>query len=147
MISRESAINFLAPQFEVLGITYFTPQEFLKEGWPGPPYPMLSHILPTALILQRAREALGPIMVNSGYRTELHNAQVGGSLNSQHVQFTAADVTPLETTPQALYEWLDESGFRNRIGLGLYPSFVHVDCRHWPGLAGPTDNPARWAGR
>lgn len=37
-------------------------------------------------ILDPVREKLGgPIVVNSGYRCELHNARVGGVRNSQHM--------------------------------------------------------------
>lgn len=53
-------------------------------------------------ILQPLRDALGvPIRINSGYRSPLLNAEIGGSKHSQHMEGKAADIdvpgfTPLE---------------------------------------------------
>jgi uncharacterized protein YcbK (DUF882 family) len=44
-------------------------------------------------VLEPAREKLGgPIIVNSGYRCERHNREVGGVANSQHLRGEAADI-------------------------------------------------------
>ena len=44
-------------------------------------------------VLDPARQKLGrPIHVNSGYRCEAHNRQVGGAPNSQHTKGEAADL-------------------------------------------------------
>ena len=44
-------------------------------------------------VLDPARQAFGgPVAVNSGYRCEKHNAEVGGVPNSQHLRGEAADV-------------------------------------------------------
>ena len=46
-------------------------------------------------VLDPLREAYGkPINVNSGFRCEKHNKEVGGVPNSQHVKGEAADIRP-----------------------------------------------------
>ena len=66
---------------------YFTDREF--ECWCCGQLPEEAKKNVTALvsaILDPVRERLGePIIVNSGYRCELHNASVGGVRNSQHM--------------------------------------------------------------
>lgn len=44
-------------------------------------------------VLDPARQAFGgPVYVNSGFRCEKHNAEVGGVKNSQHLRGEAADI-------------------------------------------------------
>lgn len=45
-------------------------------------------------LLEPAREVVGPIIINSGYRNEAVNRQVGGVRNSQHLKGQAADIRP-----------------------------------------------------
>lgn len=57
-------------------------------------------LLPNALalcenILEPARAALGPIRINSGFRSKKVNTQVSGAKNSQHQLGQAADIIPL----------------------------------------------------
>ena len=48
----------------------------------------------TGNVLDPVRELFGkPIKVNSGYRCEKHNKQVGGAKNSQHLSGQAADIS------------------------------------------------------
>lgn len=80
-------------------------------------------------ILQLLRDHFGePVKINSAYRTETHNAAVGGVKNSQHLYGTAADIMIQGVMPGAVYKYageiLGDSG-----GLGLYPGFVHIDTR------------------
>ena len=89
-------------------------------------------------LLERIRAHFGgPVTVNSGYRTEAYNRKVGGAARSQHVQGTAADIvvkgaSPLEVAQYA--EYLQPSAG----GIGVYPSFTHVDTR---------GNRSRWDSR
>ena len=46
------------------------------------------------LLLEPAREAVGPIIINSGFRNPRVNALVGGVRNSQHLLGQAADIRP-----------------------------------------------------
>ncbi|MDQ3800759.1 MAG: D-Ala-D-Ala carboxypeptidase family metallohydrolase [Acidobacteriota bacterium] len=57
-------------------------------------------------ILQPAREALGPLKINSGFRSEELNRLVGGVPNSDHRQGYAADVVPLNGDTRALAVWV-----------------------------------------
>jgi hypothetical protein len=45
-------------------------------------------------LLEPARLIVGPIIINSGYRNEAVNRQVGGVKNSQHLFGLAADIKP-----------------------------------------------------
>ena len=45
-------------------------------------------------LLEPARLMVGPIIVNSGFRCEAVNRQVGGVRNSQHLVGQAADIRP-----------------------------------------------------
>ena len=60
-------------------------------------------------VLEPAREALGPIHVNSGFRNRLVNTLVGGSPTSQHMKGEAADLRPGKATLQELLLWLYEN--------------------------------------
>ena len=46
------------------------------------------------LLLEPARLEVGPIIVNSGFRSEAVNRRVGGVRNSQHLIGQAADIRP-----------------------------------------------------
>ena len=46
------------------------------------------------LLLEPARLIVGPIIINSGFRSEAVNRQVGGVKNSQHLIGQAADIRP-----------------------------------------------------
>lgn len=81
-------------------------------------------------VLEKIREKLGgaPIIINSGFRTWAHNKSVGGAPSSYHLYGIAADIQvpgylPI-TVARAASSVLGDSG-----GVGLYSSFVHVDCR------------------
>ena len=45
-------------------------------------------------LLEPARQVVGPILINSGFRCKTVNSQVGGVRNSQHLQGCAADIRP-----------------------------------------------------
>lgn len=53
----------------------------------------LKHL--TIKVLQPARDELGPILVNSGYRSRELNSAVNGSSRSQHLTGNAADIESL----------------------------------------------------
>lgn len=80
-------------------------------------------------VLQAIRDHYGKaVVINSAYRTQSHNAAVGGSSKSQHMAGTAADiqisgVSPLEVARYA-ERLMPDTG-----GIGLYQTFTHVDVR------------------
>jgi len=83
--------------------------------------------------LQVLRDHIGiPIHINSAYRTELYNAKIGGSPKSQHKIAKASDLTTSKYTPKQLaviIKKLIKDGKMMQGGVGVYPSFVHYDCR------------------
>ena len=80
-------------------------------------------------LLEQLRRELGfPILVNSGYRCQRHNRDVGGAARSWHLLF-ATDIRPEGDAPDqlaALYEGAERLGFG---GIGRYETFVHLDLR------------------
>ena len=79
-------------------------------------------------MLQLVRDIVGvPIYINSGYRCEDHNKEVGGSSRSQHLLGKAADIRIKNMSVEQMYNIC--KGFFN--GIGLYPEqhFIHVDVR------------------
>lgn len=60
-------------------------------------------------ILQPARDALGPIRISSGFRSEELNIAVGGVSNSDHRLGFAADVIPINVSTKKLAEWVVEN--------------------------------------
>ena len=85
--------------------------------------------------LQCARELCGkPFIINSAYRDELHNANVGGSPLSYHLEGKAFDISLQNHNKEFLIRSLVKAGFK---GIGKsYSSFVHADtgtpyARRW----------------
>lgn len=77
--------------------------------------------------LQKIRNHFGKsVRINSGYRCEYHNKKVGGSSNSQHIKGRAADIVVSGIRPIEVAKYAESIGMK---GIGLYPSFVHVDTR------------------
>lgn len=80
-------------------------------------------------VLQKIRDHFGkPVVVNSAYRTAKHNKAVKGASYSQHLYGTAADIKVTGVKPSAVYAYA-ETLLPNTGGLGLYPTFTHVDVR------------------
>ena len=48
-------------------------------------------------LLEPARQLVGPIIINSGYRNEEVNQRVGGVKSSQHLTGQAADIRPRDS--------------------------------------------------
>ena len=84
--------------------------------------------------LQSYRDTVGkPIRINSGYRCETHNTNVGGARNSRHCYGDATDITVDGVNPAVVWEDAD----RLFDGVGKYRTFTHVDSRGYR---------ARWSG-
>lgn len=137
--------DYLASMFDDLGIEHFGPREFFVGSRP-PPVEIWSHILPTALLLEDIRVASGhPLHINSGYRDPSYNASVGGAADSQHLHFRACDVRSDIWTPEQVHAYVESRPDREYYGMGIYQTFVHLDCRHVPGFNRlALGSPARW---
>lgn len=132
------------------GVWSFTPQELASEKAGVPPVNLWDNALLTVLRLQKIRDYFDlPIYVNTktnyrrGYRNKKSNEAVGGASGSIHMSFNAFDfsipgVPPRECYHEALK--LFPEAETSLWGLGLYPTFVHLDTR---GLIG-RKAPARW---
>lgn len=82
--------------------------------------------------LQVLRNQVGPLIVNSGYRTKSHNAKVGGAKSSRHLTAEAADIKSPYYTPvqlKTLVEKNIKAGKMKQGGVGLYSRFLHYDIR------------------
>lgn len=82
--------------------------------------------------LQKIRDHFGkPVIINSGYRCEVHNARVGGTAGSRHLMGMAADIAVQGVAPAEVAKYAESIGI---LGIGLYETagdgyFVHVDTR------------------
>lgn len=82
-------------------------------------------------LLETLRKNIGglPIHINSGYRCPVHNANVGGVPNSQHVLGTAADLAiPAKLTLNQFLKHVEKLPF-DWVGVYPYSYFIHVDVR------------------
>lgn len=80
-------------------------------------------------ILQKVRTHFGkPVTINSAYRTPTHNKKVGGTTNSQHCLGTAADIKITGVSPKTVAKYV-ETLLPTSGGIGVYPTFTHVDVR------------------
>ena len=80
-------------------------------------------------VLQKIRDHFGaPVTINSGWRSPIKNKAVGGASQSQHLYGLAADITVKGVAPKDVYAYA-ETLLPNTGGIGLYPTFTHVDVR------------------
>lgn len=79
--------------------------------------------------LEELRKLCGnrPIVITSGYRCSIHNKEVGGVANSQHLYGNAVDIKIKGLTPQQVAEKAKEVGFTF---VKIYPTFTHIDIRY-----------------
>ena len=82
---------------------------------------------------QELRDYLGvPIIVNSGYRCEFHNREVGGVKNSKHILGKAADLLcslGAAKMFEAVKELHDKQGKLKDLDYCIkYKTFIHIDC-------------------
>jgi uncharacterized protein YcbK (DUF882 family) len=103
------------------------------------PKSVRNQLLRLAPALQALRDKVGPVRITSGYRCPRHNTAVGGARASQHVLGLAADIVSRTHAPAQLAEVAETIPAIAAGGIGLYPSWVHVDVR--------TNGRARWDNR
>ena len=77
---------------------HFRLGEFLNLGKYSDNKPTMQHVANMTygclMLLEPARQVVGPILINSGFRSSRVNALVGGVKNSQHLFGQAADIRP-----------------------------------------------------
>ena len=82
--------------------------------------------------LQVIRDAYGKIDLTNSYRCKDHNADVGGSVNSQHLKGKAADIKSKQFSPSEIATITDDLMKNESFtlgGVGIYNTFTHVDIR------------------
>jgi uncharacterized protein YcbK (DUF882 family) len=121
--------HFDASEFE----SYFVAQRRGVTNSP-PSKHLWKNIVATLRIVDELRESFGkPCRILSSYRSPDYNKTVGGASSSQHLEFTALDISFDGVSPPRVYdrllEWRKAGKFTG--GLGIYPSsgFVHIDTR------------------
>lgn len=84
-------------------------------------------------VLDDVRDYFGvPVTVTSGTRCKVHNAEIGGRVNSQHLLGTASDIQVKGVSPELVASYLEEE-HPSRYGIGEYDTFVHIDVRKGKG--------------
>jgi zinc D-Ala-D-Ala carboxypeptidase len=89
--------------------------------------------------LQELRDQVNvPLSITSGFRCNKHNKDIGGALKSLHTLGMAVDVacTWGAVSPEKLAQAAKNIPAFEQGGIGVYPSWVHLDVR--------TSGKARW---
>lgn len=105
-----------------------------------PPEALWENCIRPLLVLDEIRRRLGqPVRITSAYRSPVYNSAVGGEPMSYHKAFMALDWTsPAGPTISAAVarevrgsriKLPGGGSFAWRGGIGVYPSFVHIDTR------------------
>lgn len=89
--------------------------------------------VPAALdALEDMRREWGkPLVIVSGYRSQAHNAKVGGAKASKHMEGTAFDISCKPSEQEGMIAAARKAGF---VGVGRYDHWIHVDlgpARTW----------------
>jgi hypothetical protein len=128
------------------GLRYFSASELLYRGASDatlkingdPPRTLWGSIRDAAVAADEARHRLGsPLRILSAYRSPAYNKAIGGATVSMHTKFRALDLQPTRATPKDLHAillQLRKEGYKGARGIGLYPSFCHIDngpARNW----------------
>ena len=99
----------------------------------------LSSVSPALIVLlETVRNYFAAsVHIKNACRCPAYNAIVGGSLWSQHLLGTAADISVEGHSPDEVAEWL-EWQYHDKYGIGSYRTFTHIDVRpvrlRWSGL-------------
>ena len=111
---------------------HFSLGEFLNVGKYPDNKPTLQHVANLTygclMLLEPARQEVGPIIINSGFRNSRVNTLIGGVKNSQHLQGCAADICPQDPAQfQRLVAFLKTSEYTDQLLTG--PGWLHISWR------------------
>ena len=85
------------------------------------------------MLLEPARQVVGPILINSGFRNEDVNRHVGGVRNSQHLTGQAADIRPKDPRQfSKLVDFLRTNPYTDQLLTGN--GWLHIS---WKPFAAP----------
>ena len=102
---------------------HFTLEEFVNTQKYPCNKPTLQHVANMTygclMLLEPARQVVGPILINSGFRNPRVNALVGGVRNSQHLLGQAADIRPRDPAQfQRLVDFLKANAYTDQLLTG-----------------------------
>ena len=102
---------------------HFTLEEFINTQKYPCNKPTLQHVVNMTygcvMLLEPARQVVGPILINSGFRNLRVNTLVGGVRNSQHLTGQAADIRPKDPRKfQLLVDFLKNSEYIDQLLTG-----------------------------
>ncbi len=92
-------------------------------------YPVILIDTELLKVLQGIRDAFGkPVNINSGFRSQNHNTDVGGSYNSAHLMGKAADIS-IPNVPAKQIAQVASALYGKKIAIGLHEKedYVHID--------------------
>jgi len=110
----------------------FSVEEFECKCGCDMPKSVKPNILELAENLQALRDKVGRIDLTNAYRCKEHNADVGGSVNSQHLLGKAADIKSKKFNPSDIAKIVDDMMLEETFkigGVGIYNTFTHIDIR------------------
>jgi zinc D-Ala-D-Ala carboxypeptidase len=79
--------------------------------------------------LEQLRGRAGALSVDSGFRCEAHNKEVGGVADSYHCRGLAADIRAGKLLPFSIASVAESILCFEKGGIGIYRAFVHLDVR------------------
>ena len=108
---------------------HFLLREFLNLGKYPDNKPTMQHVANMTygclMLLEPARQVVGPILINSGYRNPRVNALVGGVKSSQHLLGQAADIRPRDPQQfQRLVDFFKSHELTDQLLTG--PGWLHI---------------------
>jgi hypothetical protein len=108
---------------------HFLLEEFVKSRKYPDNKPSLQHVANMTygclMLLEPAREAVGPIIINSGFRNSRVNTLVAGVKGSQHLLGQAADIRPQDPQQfQRLVDFLKSNAYTDQLLTG--PGWLHI---------------------
>ena len=108
---------------------HFMLSEFLNLGKYPENIPDLQHVANMTYgchqLLEPARQEVGPIIINSGFRNTQVNTLVGGVPNSQHLTGQAADIRPCDPQQfQRMVTFLRSCPLTDQLLTG--PGWLHI---------------------
>lgn len=112
---------------------HFKDYEFMSRDGVLVPMEYRWNMIIVARQLEKIRSQLAePVYINSGYRSNQHNKNVGGASRSYHLYAMAVDIRCSAAKPKDVYKVilsLMDSGDIVAGGLKMYDTFVHYDIR------------------
>ena len=116
---------------------HFTLAEFCNLSKYPDNKPTMQHVVNMVygclMLLEPARQMVGPIIINSGFRNPHVNTLVGGVKNSQHLLGQAADIRPKDPHQfQRLVDFLRANEYTDQLLTGH--GWLHIS---WTPFASP----------